>query len=219
MTPICGKYNISENELKNMICESMYKKIDLPLVEVFDSTKFQTLMFDLDFTLNSRSIVKLDCILKFVEIINNCLKEYEVPQEKSTSYILMKHKLENNIELKNNKLHCGIHIWFPDVVLNENHRKMMYQDVLSVCKKEVIFEDIDTSEKYENIIDKCTYQRTSVMVFGCSKIGKTFYKPIYQIDPCGRTLEIDYKEDDFDHYYSLFRFNKDKNMAIELKER
>lgn len=221
MTPIQGKYNISDTNLKEIICDAIVNNIDLPLVEVFDKSRYQTLLFDLDFGLQSHSVIDLCILLNFVHIVNECLDKYnENNNINFESYILTKNDLENNIEYKNEKLHFGVHIWFPFIVLKEEDRKLVYSDVLSMSKSKQIFKDIDTNDTYETIIDKCTYQRTSVMVFGCRKIGKQFYKPIYKI-PTKDIIsceKIIYNEKDFDLYYSLFRFNKESKYLVSLNK-
>ena len=216
MNPIKGKYNITkEEELKEIIKESILGKYGFPLVEIFDENKLQTVMYDLDFTLLEEKTVPIECLYQFVHIVHSILIKLLVPSYDNNidAYILLKNKIEHNIELKNDKLHFGVHIWFPYIILNIEDRKILYDRVLEEAKAQNIFKDVSTIDSYETIIDKCACQRTSVMVYGASKPGKSYYKPFYQITDNFEIISIDEKEHNerFDHFYDLFKFNKENS--------
>jgi len=209
-----GKFYIDDkNIVKSIIKKGIENHQNIGLCEVFNDELNQLLLFDIDITLKSIEDtyeITIDDIKGFIKICNSVIHKYlDIAIDEINAFILTKHKFENNKEWKNGKEFFGIHIYYPNIFLNREEKKLLYHSIIDECNKKNVFSKLPLFEtNYKNIIDECFYRRNPVMVYGSSKTNNTHYKLQYVIK---YNLNIDKKQTwNFEELFDILSFNQDK---------
>lgn len=219
-TPPYGKYYIDDkNIVKNIIKKGIANHQNIGLCESFNDEINQLLLFDIDIYLKSVeeiNKISIDDIKGFIKICNSIIHKYlDIAIDEINAFILTKHNFENNIQWKNGKQFFGIHIYYPNIFLNREEKKLLYHSIIDECHKKSVFSNLPLFEKnYKNIVDECFYGRNPVMLYGSSKIDNTYYKLQYIIK---YNLNIDKNHKfTFDELFDILSFNQDK-MNTNMK--
>ena len=230
--PLSGKFNIQKNEMKQLMIESIKSKQYLPLVETYNDNYGQILMWDLDIPLKNEAKeeneITIEIFLPFIQVINCILKQTlkDVKKEDTICYFLSKNKLNNNSELKKGCNHYGIHIYYPDIIVNLASAKLIYEKVLKKCQSEAIFrpwnfikEEYQNISKYDNIIDKITSAKTGIVIHGGAKSDKLPYSIQYKIYDDLSYFMYDGKiETEFEYFLDKFAYNQPYKNILEINE-
>ena len=230
--PLCGKFKIAKEDIKSLMVESIRTKQYLSLVESYDETSGQILMWDLDIPLkkNEENIkINIDTFLPFINIINDILKQNlkDLKDEDLTCYVLARRKLEKNVELKQEQYHYGIHIYYPEIILNLNSAKLIYDLVILNCQKKMVFQpwyflrdDHQHISKYSNIVDKITGAKTGIVIHGGAKKDKLPYAIQYKVYADLTCFMYDGKiETEYEYFLDKFSYNQPFKDIYKVIER
>lgn len=216
-TPPYGKYYIpDESDTLSIIRNIKDTNDNLGLCEIIDNNKNQITIIDLDISLSERKAITMDDILPFIKICNTIFNKYlKTTMTDLKSYVLSKYIFEHNVEWKKDHLHFGLHIIYPDIVLKNDDKKILYSIILSECEKKGIFKSLKLAHyKYSNIFDEGFINNTPVMIYGASKMNNAPYELRYIVQ-----YNLDVQSDfsfEFEYLFKLFRYNTHKDNT-ELK--
>lgn len=228
MNPLPGKFFIQNNEIKSIMLHSLKAKHYLPLVEKYNEACGQILMWDLDIPLNeSDTEINIDMFLPLIALINKVLTNVleNVYEECQTCYILTRKPLQFNAEYKGGIKHYGIHIYYPDIILNLTSAKIIYDNVVKACQQQEIFkvweflkEEFKYVSRYAEIIDKITAGKTGIVIHGGAKPEKVPYAIQYKVYHDLTYFMYDGKiEKEYEYFLEKFAYNQPKEKIMTLK--
>jgi P4 family phage/plasmid primase-like protien len=197
-----GKWYIPENKLKEFYDIVSSQKIDIPLVEKIND--IHPLVFDLDLkyqdVLTERSYTE-DAIESLIEHLWQEMKEFiDLSDFKSKGTILV---LEKEKPYPCNKgvfkSKDGIHLIFPDIILDKKAYKKIVTSVVEKDQIKNIFDEgseISPDNSTNGILDSSF---SSWQLYGCGKTGESPYlvTRVYKMGEDGYP-----DENEVDDYYS-----------------
>jgi P4 family phage/plasmid primase-like protien len=207
-----GKYYIeNESDVFDMVNSSKNTHSTLGLCEVYDNDKNQISIFDIDISLKEKVNITLDDLLPFLKVCHFVFNKYlKISKADIEGFVLTKHSFNNNIECKKDHLHFGVHIVYPNVILNIENKKKLYYLLLEEAKKKEVWKGLPLlHENYNYIIDETFTRRTPVAVYGSSKANSNYYRVRYTVKYNLDVEEISESESnaDFEYYFKKFRYN------------
>lgn len=197
-----GKWYIPENKLKEFYDIVSSQKIDIPLVEKIND--IHPLVFDLDLkyqdVLTERSYTE-DAIESLIEHLWQEMKEFiDLSDFKSKGTVLV---LEKEKPYPCNKgvfkSKDGIHLIFPDIILDKKAYKKIVTSVVEKDQIKTIFDEgseISPDNSTNGILDSSF---SSWQLYGCGKTGESPYlvTRVYKMGEDGYP-----DENEVDDYYS-----------------
>jgi len=197
-----GKWYIPKDKIKEFYdIVASQEKIDIPLVEKINDIHPLVFDFDLKYknVLTERSYTD-DAIESLVEHLWQEMKEFLDLDYKSKGTILVLEKEKpypcNKGEFKSKD---GIHLIFPDIILDKKAYKKIVSSIVEKDKIKNIFDEgseIEPDNLTNSILDSSF---SSWQLYGCGKTGETPYlvTKVYKIGEDNYPDEIE-----IDDYYS-----------------
>lgn len=220
--PWRGSFHISEKDYNNFLklYKNVYGKMPLHFVERPNESgnMIGPYIVDIDYHTNSEErLYTQEHVKKVVEICTNVFKKYlDVGDDKLKAYVTEKEKPSFDSRNKNYK--DGFHVYY-NIPISCNKRLFFFNKIRKEIENEEVFDDIEHSSSYDDIVDKCVIIDNGVMMFGSQKEGG---KPYQLTSTYNSEIELepdeDYEEyDDLINIFSLRQYNDDDDTQFKDK--
>jgi P4 family phage/plasmid primase-like protien len=212
MSPPYGRYRIPRSEdVISILKSTRQSNANIGLCELSDSARNHVTHFDLDISLKERkSDITIDDFIPFVKCVNTVFNKYlTVSKDCIRCFVLSKQEFSVNVEFKNqSRLHFGLHVIYPDVIIPGTVRQQLYDEILADAQKKRVFSSLPIlSDRYRELIE---FPMTSpVMCYGANKPDKSSYEPRYVVEYNLDVTPVAADEYSFEELFDKFRFNTD----------
>ena len=220
-----GKFNISDKENEGFIGTyirvlRLYKGLKMePELYVLERPKFVgPLTIDLDFRhIETKRMYTEDNIYTICKKFNDKIKKYfDIDPTRIVCHVLEK---KTPILDKNNIVHDGLHIIYPDIPMVAPMRCHIINEVKLEVENENCFQNINLTNKLNDVFDLSIVIRNLWFMYGSRKPNNQAYELtiVYDHDMKKKDLEKYKNETDLD-LVTLFSVRRyDQNKSVPLK--
>ena len=190
-----GSFSIPIEE-KETLCELIYhqvfkRKIPCHLTEA--PQPHSNIKVDLDFRFpleKTKRFYKISHIESIVQLYNDAIKNYlDVSDDKMLAFIFERRSPYDSGKGYNKD---GIHIIYPYIVCHTDIQHLIRKHVLSNCSE--VLDSIESTNSYEDIIDKCIIDKNNWLMYGCCKLSTKPYSLTHVYDIDFEDLKDDYQD-------------------------
>ena len=219
LAPFRGCFHISGKEYDRFIklYKEVYGKMPLHIVERPNETGKMVGPFVVDIDYKTKSSERKYTTNHIESIINICndifIRYLDIDEDKLKAYVLEKD--EPTLDEKNKKYKDGFHIFY-DIPISCNKRLFFFDKIKSKIENANVFEDIDHTSTYDEIVDESVMISNGMLIFGSQKEGRKPYEltQVYNSEMVEEPIE-DYKNpDDLINLFSLQQYNDDDDTPF-----